>query len=340
MSRKPTDVRDDDGSARFILALGLPVAIVAVALPWFLFGDRLPDPVASHFDLGGRPDGSSSQRGFLFSTGGLAALGIALCVATALFSRNIPRPYAPVAALLGGFLGGLGSAILAVTAITQRDVSVWTDASSPGWWVAVVVALAALLGGVGARLGNRLPQADRPASARGRPAERRLELGDGERAVWAATQDAPWALGGSLVLIAIGVVGAVLASWPLVFLAVVGVAVSALARVHARADLDGLHVRYGFLPWPTTRIAIDRIAEASVLHVRPLDWGGWGYRGSLKLMDQAAVVHRAGPGLRLDLTDGKVFVITVDDPDGAAAVLSAGAPKDPHRQSAEPSPRP
>lgn len=40
-------------------------------------------------------------------------------------------------------------------------------------------------------------------------------------------------------------------------------------------------------------------------------------------MRQAAIVHRAGPGIRLDLADGKVFVVTVDNPETPVALLNA-----------------
>ena len=42
-------------------------------------------------------------------------------------------------------------------------------------------------------------------------------------------------------------------------------------------------------------------------------------------MKRAAVVLRAGPGIRLDLHDGKVFVVTIDDPDIPARLLNAEA---------------
>ena len=40
-------------------------------------------------------------------------------------------------------------------------------------------------------------------------------------------------------------------------------------------------------------------------------------------MSQAAVVHRAGPGIRLDLDDGKGFVVTVEDPETPAGLFNA-----------------
>jgi len=313
---------DTNRGARLLLGIGLPLIIIAVALPWFLLADTLPDAVASHFDLGGQPNRSSSTSTFLVEFGAMAMVGIALCVASAFFGRRMLRPIAMVAPLLGGFFGGIGASILAVTAITHRDLAVWTDARVSGWWLLAVAAVATALSVAGARAGTRLPVSEPPPLAATGPAAD-LNLGEGERIVWAATQNAPWVLGVSLLLISTGVAFAVLASWLFVFFVIIGIGVSALATVHVRADFEGLHVRYGFLPWPTTHLAIDRIKTANVLDVRPLDWGGWGYRGSLKLMDQAAVVHRAGPGLRLDLVDGKVFVITVDDPDGAVAVLNA-----------------
>ena len=39
-------------------------------------------------------------------------------------------------------------------------------------------------------------------------------------------------------------------------------------------------------------------------------------------MKRAAVVLRAGPGLRLDLKDGKIFAITIDNPETPAQLLN------------------
>ena len=74
-----------------------------------------------------------------------------------------------------------------------------------------------------------------------------------------------------------------------------------------------------------TSVPLRRIATAQAIDIHPTDWGGWGYRGSLTLMKRAAVVLRAGPGIRLDLHDGEVFVVTIDDPDRPARLLNAEA---------------
>jgi len=103
------------------------------------------------------------------------------------------------------------------------------------------------------------------------------------------------------------------------------IAVTTFSRIRVTADHTGLTVRYGFLGWPRTRVPIQRIAAARAIDIRPTEWGGWGYRGNLTLMRRAAVVLRAGPGIRLDLHDGKVFAVTIDDPDIPARLLNAEA---------------
>ena len=108
-------------------------------------------------------------------------------------------------------------------------------------------------------------------------------------------------------------------------LLVPAIATTTFSRIRVTADRSGLHVGYGFLGWPRTSVPLRRIAAARAIDVRPTDWGGWGYRGSLTLMKRAAVVLRAGPGIRLDLHDGKVFVVTIDDPDTPARLLNAEA---------------
>ena len=37
--------------------------------------------------------------------------------------------------------------------------------------------------------------------------------------------------------------------------------------------------------------------------VSPMRWGGWGYRGSIKMFGRGAVIQRAGPGIQIDLTE-------------------------------------
>ena len=53
-----------------------------------------------------------------------------------------------------------------------------------------------------------------------------------------------------------------------------------------------------------------------------MQWGGWGYRGSRTAFGRAAVVLRGGDAIRLRLTGGSEFAVTVDDAAAGAALLT------------------
>jgi hypothetical protein len=103
---------------------------------------------------------------------------------------------------------------------------------------------------------------------------------------------------------------------------VVGLTVALFVEV--RVDIDDERVRIRApIGFPRMSIPLTRIANATAIDVRPMRVGGWGYRGSLKLLRRAAWVVRAGPGLQLDLVDKRTFVVTVDHADAAAAFISS-----------------
>jgi hypothetical protein len=58
--------------------------------------------------------------------------------------------------------------------------------------------------------------------------------------------------------------------------------------VHVRVDGAGVQIEVGTFPrWKTT-VPLGEIANAEVIELRPMEWGGWGYRGSLRWFDRAA----------------------------------------------------
>lgn len=97
----------------------------------------------------------------------------------------------------------------------------------------------------------------------------------------------------------------------------VTVAVLAISRVTLRVDDTGL--RLGFGPGIRVRVPLDQIRQATAEDIRPLAWGGWGYR--IK-PGRRALVLRAGPGLVLDLRNGNRFAVTVDNPEDPAALIN------------------
>ena len=113
--------------------------------------------------------------------------------------------------------------------------------------------------------------------------------------------------------------------WVLWLLALVGLVVVAagliLGIVEVSVEPSGVVLRYGSFGWPVQRFPWHEISGLSAITVHPMEWGGWGYRW-IPWKRGTAAVMRAGAGLRIDRTDGRVFVVTVD---GASdAVHAAG----------------
>lgn len=87
--------------------------------------------------------------------------------------------------------------------------------------------------------------------------------------------------------------------------------------------VDETHLRTTFA-WPLVRVAIP-LAEIERLEyvpdLRPVRYGGWGYRGSLRLFRRAAVILRRGPGVIFALTGERRFIVTVDDAESLATTV-------------------
>ena len=142
------------------------------------------------------------------------------------------------------------------------------------------------------------------------------------RAAWTGRAHLAWWL--PLVLIAIGVILVISArslvgAIPAALLLLVYLA---FGWITVTVDVRGLQIRYGVLPRPVTSVPLDDIRRAERIDLAPLQWGGWGYRGSRKAFGRAAVVLRGGDAIKLQLTDGGEFAVTVDDAATGAALLT------------------
>ncbi len=85
---------------------------------------------------------------------------------------------------------------------------------------------------------------------------------------------------------------------------------------------EAVAVRFGPTGWPQRRIPMDQIEAAEAIMVDPLKWGGWGYRWMPWAKASAAVI-RKGPGIELQLKDGRRFAVTVNDSVAGAQTISA-----------------
>ena len=62
---------------RTALGAGIPVAVVAMGLiPFLAYRSDLPNRVASHYGISGRPDGSTTPEQFFIVIGALMVLGL------------------------------------------------------------------------------------------------------------------------------------------------------------------------------------------------------------------------------------------------------------------------
>ncbi|MDX3077081.1 hypothetical protein ACIP98_21575 [Streptomyces sp. NPDC088354] len=94
----------------------------------------------------------------------------------------------------------------------------------------------------------------------------------------------------------------------------------AFTHVRVKVDRDGLQVRCGHIGVPRRSIPWNEINDAHLAPlVSPRHWGGWGYRWRPE--QGTAVVVRRGPGVVIDLGNGRHFTVTVDDAEGAVRAI-------------------
>lgn len=101
-----------------------------------------------------------------------------------------------------------------------------------------------------------------------------------------------------------------------------GIAVLHIRRIEVTVDETQLRTAFGPLHWPVVKIPIAEIERLEyVPDLRPIRYGGWGYRGSLRLVKRAAVILRRGPAVIFALTRNRRFIVTVDDAESLARAV-------------------
>jgi hypothetical protein len=308
-----------------VFVVGLVVLALVLPLP---FVDRMPDPVATHWGANGVVNGTSRRGGFAVNiVATMLCVGAVVgAVAAFLPPRAGTRALGTSRLARGLLLLGiaLGAAPGTVAAIVSANVGAGSalEADAP-----VLLVLALVLGGVAvsnavllsllaATFGRSLPYegADRPEGLPVRPGEHQHWV-SGARNRGITTFAAALAL---LPLEAL--VGGPIPIGALVVPGVVGVGLLCFSGVRVAVDDQEVAIDLGPLRWPRRHISRDRIVAASVVDIRPLEWGGWGWRG---IPGRTAIVIRKGEGMQLDLGDGHSLVVTVDDARRGAALINS-----------------
>ncbi|MDN3444627.1 DUF1648 domain-containing protein [Microbacterium sp. APC 3901] len=318
-----------------IVPLALIVLANAVVLAWL---PELPDPVATHWG-GGGVDGYAPKWMPPVMLAGLGGGIVVLFASIALFSHgspqrgadaSTPQPrWSTTARLLGavslGTVGMMSALTVAIVGV-QRGLSDAADAADIAPWSPLFLLVAVGLAVAGWFL---QPAVERPAEASGTAAQP-LPLADHERAVWmrtvtiAKTGQVVLGIGVlvtttmSALLLARGIAGGWITA-AVTLLLVILVSTSLTFRV--RASTAGLRVRSA-AGWPRLEIPAAQIASTRAVRIDPFaEFGGWGYRFGTD--GRRGFVLRAGDALEVTRTDGRVFVVTVDDAATAASVLAA-----------------
>lgn len=299
--------------------LVVPVlAILAVAVLPLVFWPRLPDPVAIHWGLDGRPDGSAPL------VVDVVLLAVMTALVTLLMAVSVGRADRAIARVMLALSHGLGAFLVLLrwrTIERNLDVAVWTDAGTVTLLdIVVLLVLATPVALLGWWLGGRHPELPRPVHhvvAQELPADGRL--GWTGRQSWSVGR----ALGPALLVVGVLTTSIRVAPETLVLgltLAASGVLAWWFTSIGVATGAAGLKVRFGPVGWPLLHVPLADIESVEVEDVEPMAYGGWGYR---VMPGVRAVVVRRGPGLRVRRRGRADLVVTVDDAATAAGVLAA-----------------
>ncbi|MGP8298453.1 DUF1648 domain-containing protein [Streptomyces inhibens] len=291
--------------------------ITALAAVYTSVSGRLPEPLATHFEADGQANGFSSTHGFL-----MGCLVLLLVVGTGfglLIQLRVPATGAHWL-IAGGYAIAAGLGYLhCLTLLTNADV---TDASAvrlPLWQVAVALAVALVAGALGRLLAGPALRPQHPASGEAP----RLDLPAGMSAGWSRTISSPPLVALGVLLLGAGLIVGLLTDWlTSASLLLGGAVVVAVSSVRVTVDRRGLFLAPTLLPYRIRfrHIPLDRVAEAGSRQIAALaEFGGWGYRVRA---GRSGLVLRSGEGIVLRLTNGREFVVTVDDAATAAALLN------------------
>lgn len=289
-------------------------ALVTAALLTNAWADRLPDPIATHWN--GGPNSSTPVALFTTVCLALGALATVVLATTAVGALRRGRPVPRITVGVGAGFASLAPATLLSVLVPNLDVPDWHAAGS-GSVVVLFLLGAAALGVVAAVIGG-LPapvledSPDRPS----------VGLRPGQRAYWSGQAANPamlWTL--VVVPAAIALVPAGL-SWPMaIWIALVGGFVSAVTyRLKATVDATGITIRFG-LGFPWRRIGLGDVREATTRELSAFGDTGLGLRFN-PVTGTTAYKVRGGPAMALALESGRIVLVSVDDPETGAGLVN------------------
>ena len=312
---------------RIALIAGLVPIVIAAVGAWILLGlDDLPDPIATHWNAAGAPDGFGTVAatvillGILISVFALLSTVPAVVLKAGPAGSYIPRVLVATSVWLSAFLViGIGGSVW-----QQRGLVDAAAAPSP-----VVPLLVALAVAVPLAVGAWLVTPKPATLERAESEPTALALGADERVLWTRSAMPAAHFVAAFVLGVVSVLGAAVLggivggqSVILVFLVpfVIILLVSTTLFWRVRIDASGFAARSA-LGFPRFTYPIESIVEARASEIVALrEFGGWGIRAGSQ--GRWGVILRGGDALEIERVDGRVFVITIDDAATAASLVN------------------
>ncbi len=143
---------------------------------------------------------------------------------------------------------------------------------------------------------------------------------------WTGTCQSRWATPVSITALLAAVLMVVAGDrWAALGPAFAALLIAPFRHVTVTIDRDTLRVDFAGPYWRPVVLRRSDIRRSSAIDAGALRYGGWGYRGSLKIFHRLAVILRRGSAIRLELADGGWFIVTVDEAEAGVDVLQTRA---------------
>ncbi len=286
------------------------VLLALIMLPFLLYWSDLPNPMATHWGPSGTPDGSMPPALLL---AGVAGIFVLVVFAVRRVLRQTPGEGPSFVAGVYA-IGSLLALVTWMSVLANDGAASWEAADDVGLLVvggAIVVALGA--GAVGwVAAGGRSVQTTKPHGVA--PV---LDVAEPGNAVWSGRGVGRVTM---LIGVAVIIIGLAIWGWPAVALVLVGLIALGFSEVRATVSHRGVVISLGWWGFPSWTVPLASIERAEVEDVRPMAYGGYGYRARPGVR---GVVVRGGESLRLVLRNKADLVLTVDDAETGAGLLNA-----------------
>lgn len=280
--------------------------------------DRLPDPVASHWDARGEVDGFTTITGMLWQTPLIIAGITALSSGLLLWWQKAPRSQLTAVGVGTAHIVG---ALLYGGVVEQQGL---THARQAATFPVSTVMIALLCLPLGLAVWLLLRRNDPLPEAVVAETVPTLDVPTGARLAWSGrTRPAPL----MMVVLALSWLAAIVIIltmqapwWLLIVVTLAGLLPLTMFWSTVTVGSTGLTVKALNLV-PLQRISLREVESAQSAEVSALkDCGGWGYRFGRD--GSVGIVTSSGGVLRVNRRGNRPWIVTVDDADDAAAALN------------------